>query len=83
MAFEVVWDKISLKFLDKLPKEEAKRIIKKVETANEDPIRYAERLVGSGIYKIRVGDYRVFVDIYYNPNIMKIRAIRHRSVAYQ
>ncbi|MBI2664490.1 hypothetical protein HYX10_04065 [Candidatus Woesearchaeota archaeon] len=58
MAFEVIWDPKSLKVLDKLPKEDSGRIVKKVDIVKEDPKRYAERLVGEEGYKIRVGDYK-------------------------
>ncbi|MBI2142596.1 type II toxin-antitoxin system RelE/ParE family toxin [Candidatus Woesearchaeota archaeon] len=83
MAFEVLWDPKSLKTLDKLPKEDSRRVVKKVDGAKDDPTRYAERLVGEEGYKIRVGDYRVFVDIYYAAGIIKVRAIRHRREAYK
>ena len=83
MAFEVIWDPKSLKVLDKLPEEDSSRIVKKVDVAKEDPKRYAERLVGEEGYKIRVGDYRVFVDVYYDTNMIKVRAIRHRREAYK
>jgi mRNA interferase RelE/StbE len=83
MTFEVKWDPKSLKTLDKLPKVDSLRIAKKVDIAKDDPIRYAERLVGEELYKIRVGDYRVFVDINHNPDTIKVRAIRHRREAYK
>ncbi|MBI2136971.1 type II toxin-antitoxin system RelE/ParE family toxin [Candidatus Woesearchaeota archaeon] len=83
MAFEIVWDPKALKVLDKLPKEYSQRIVKKVDLSKYDPERYAERLVGEEVCKIRVGDYRVFVDICYSPDIIKVITIRHRREAYR
>ena len=82
MSFELVWDQKAIKELGDLPKEIALRIIRKVEEAQENPLRYAERLVGQEVYKLRAGDFRIFVLINYNPNKLKISAIRHRKNAY-
>ena len=34
-------------------------------------------------FKIRAGDYRALVDIYYNPNIIVVRVVDHRSRVYK
>ena len=83
MNFELVWDEKAIKDLENLPKEIAQRIIRKVEEAQANPLRYVERLVGQEVYKLRVGDFRIFVLIDYNPNKLKISAIRHRKDAYK
>ena len=83
MIFEIVWDTKSLKILDKLPKEYAARIVKRIDEAKENPERYTETLVDFEGYKIRVGDYRVFVDLEYNPNKLIVRTIKHRREAYK
>jgi len=35
------------------------------------------------LYKIRIGDYRLFVDYYKDKDEMIIRSIRHRKNAYK
>ena len=83
MVFEVIWHPKAVRFLDKLPREIAIRIREKIDDVKEDTTRYTEQLVGSSDYKIRVGDYRIFVEITYNPDTIAILAIRHRRDAYK
>ena len=59
------------------------RIITKIDEVGENPKRYAERLVNVDAYKIRAGDYRIFVGINYNPNKLKVMAVKHRREAYK
>ncbi|MBI2140534.1 type II toxin-antitoxin system RelE/ParE family toxin [Candidatus Woesearchaeota archaeon] len=59
------------------------RILNKVDESEADPLRFAERLVDGEGYKLRVGDYRIFVSISFTPDKIKIMAIRHRRNAYQ
>lgn len=80
----VEWDPKAREFLRKLPKDIAKRIFNKVDREIIINVkRYLETLVGRDGYKIRVGDYRLFVDYYQNKDHLKIRSIRHRRNAYK
>ncbi len=45
--------------------------------------RYLEPLKGHDFYKIRVGDYRLFVDYYPEKDRLIVRMIEHRSRAYK
>ena len=83
MKFEVKWDPKAEKQLEKLPKEISNRIIKKIGEVAE---------TGRGIeslkdfrygFKIRIGEYRALVDIYFNPNIIVVRISGHRSIIYK
>ena len=83
MGFGVIWHPKAVKFLEKLPREIAVRIREKIDIAKDDPKRYVEKLVEMEDYKIRVGDYRIFVEITHNPHTLAILAIRHRREAYK
>jgi len=83
MIFQVLYDPNAEKQLDKLPRDIAKRIIKKMREVGE---------TGHGIetlkdekykYKVRVGDYRILIDITYNPNTVWVRYIDHRGRIYK
>ncbi len=83
MKFEVKYDPKAEKQLDKLQRDVAKRIINKMRQAGE---------IGHGIerienepygYKIRVGDYRVLVDLTFNPNVIWVRYVDHRGRIYK
>ena len=61
----IEWDPKARKLLRKLPRDIAARIYRKIdEEVKEDVTRFLETLVGIDGYKIRVGDYRLFVDYY-------------------
>ena len=59
--YEIVWDSQPRKFLKNLSKEDAIRIIKKVETLKENPRNeWVIKLKGrKEEYRIRQGDYRI------------------------
>lgn len=83
MKYAVLYDPKSEKQLDKLPKELAQRVILKMRLVGE---------TGQGIetikdeqygFKVRVGDYRILIDITYNPATIWVRYINHRSRVYK
>lgn len=78
------WDPKARDFLRKLPKDIAKRLFEKVDKDIRYNVKhYLESLVGMDVKKIRIGDYRLFVDFYEDKDILVIRAIRHRREAYK
>ena len=83
MMFEVRWDPKAEEQLEKLPKDISRRIVNRVRAVVES---------GKGIehlrdfkygFKIRIGDYRALVDIYYNDNIIIVRVVDHRKRVYK
>ena len=84
MALTIEWDPQARDFLRKLPSEISRRIFRKIDTnvrANVE--HFLETLVGISGYKIRVGDYRLFVDYDKGKGLLVIRSIRHRKNAYK
>ena len=63
MSYKIIWDPKVHDFLRKINKEDAKRIIKKVNGIVEDPKHYLETLVEIKSYKLRIGDYRALIDL--------------------
>lgn len=61
--FLIRWDKKAVDFLRKLDKKTAIRIINKIEEVAENPKHYIETLKNFDAYKVRVGEYRVIVDL--------------------
>ena len=64
MSYQIGWDEKERDFLRKIHKPDAQRIVKKTNSIVEDSFHYLERLVDLSGYKLRIGDYRVLVDIY-------------------
>ncbi|MBF0633576.1 MAG: type II toxin-antitoxin system RelE/ParE family toxin [Nitrospinae bacterium] len=86
MAYKVSWNKGVGKDLNQIPISTQKRIIEKVETllAN-DPLNQGRALVGKyrGLFRYRVGDYRIIYTI--NELAMEIRIcfVGHRKDIYR
>lgn len=83
MAYEIKWTDIASKQFGRLDKTVQKRIISKLESVQEDPFAYATRLVGFGVYKIRVGDYRIIATIEKNTLVILILKGGHRKSIYK
>ncbi|MFC1682494.1 type II toxin-antitoxin system RelE/ParE family toxin [Nanoarchaeota archaeon] len=63
MNYEIIWDTQPREFLRKIDKKDSQRIIKKINHIAESPFRYVEKLIGMKGYKLRIGDFRSFLDI--------------------
>ncbi len=82
MSF-VEWSKNSVDFIEKLNKEDSERIVKKIDEIKENPIRFIKGLINKDFGKIRIGDYRLFVDFIIKEDKLIIRSIKHRKNAYK
>lgn len=83
MNYDITWDTKAQDFLRKIHKPDAKRIIKKVNSITDDPRHYLEMLVDIMCYKLRVGDYRVLIDLDENKKLISVVLIGYRKDIYQ
>lgn len=69
----------------KIPKDRLSHILEAIEGLSDDPIPRAARKLYSteGLYRVRVGDYRVIYKIAHEEREIVIFYVRHRSVAYR
>jgi len=67
----------------KLPSDVQQRIIYKLTFAQANPFRFFSRLKSRPDYKLRVGDYRVIVDIKQTERIIDVNRIGHRRNVYK
>jgi mRNA interferase RelE/StbE len=58
------------------------RIVRKLDQATTNPSQYLERLSSIESHKLRVGDYRVIVDVDWNRQILYVLTLGHRSEIY-
>ncbi len=82
MTYSIEWDKKALKYLEKLPREIAKRILIKLDKIAEYPSRYLTHFEGD-YYKLRIGDYRILADIDNKEKIVFVRVFDKRSRIYK
>jgi len=83
MAYEIVWNSKAEDDLSDLDNEAQKRIILKLDSIVENPHRFLDYLQKYCVYKLRVGEWRIFIDIHDNCRELEVLRIRHRSKAYQ
>ena len=83
MNYAVRYDPLAEKQLTKLPKEISKRIVKKIREVSETGRGIESIKEESYGFKIRVGDYRVLVDLTYNPSTIWVRYVNHRGRIYK
>ncbi len=83
MTYEVEIKPKALKQLHKLPKGITIRILKKVNYIKDTPQSFMKKLESEDIWSLRVGDYRVFIDIDESKKLMEVIKVGHRKDVYQ
>ena len=86
MSFEISYDKQPDKFLSKVDKHIALRLMNKIETTlAENPVPHnAKTIVGEhGVFRIRIGDYRALYRIDYIKNKIIVFKLDKRPVVYE
>jgi len=83
MPFEIVWTEQSKDSLNRLERADIIRIIRKIEFVKSNPYVYAKKLAGKDVWRIRVGDLRVLLDIDSIKEVMRILEVGHRKNIYK
>ena len=81
--YTLIFEKRALKCLNKLDKQIKDRIWNKLQECKIDPHRYLEHLVEIKGFKLRVGDYRVIIDIENEIKVINILKMGHRKNIYE
>lgn len=82
MVWIVQWSEKSIKQLKKLNKKQAKIIRNRVVEIRHDPYSAVRRLANVQLYSLRVGQYRVILDLKREQLIVFAVSISKRSHAY-
>ena len=82
MTYEIIFSDKALSQLKKLEKNAQERIIAVLERIRVRPEIHVTKLVGDPGYKLRVGDYRIIMDI--DNKILRILILKvgHRRNIY-
>ncbi|MEI7718272.1 MAG: type II toxin-antitoxin system RelE/ParE family toxin [archaeon] len=80
--YEILFHKNAQKQLEKLPKEMQIRIVSVLDRIKISPHSYVKRLVNTPYFRVRVGDYRIIIDIQSNKLIIFVIEISHRKNVY-
>lgn len=80
--YGVIFSDLARKQFSKLPKEIQERIISSLKRIRIRPEAYVAKLVGDPSFKLRVGDYRVIMDIQRDKLIIFVMKLGHRKSIY-
>jgi mRNA interferase RelE/StbE len=83
MSYEIVFTDTSRKQFKKLEKDIQERIIKALERIRIRPEAHIKKLVGDPGYRLRVGEYRIILDIEKEKLIILVIKIGHRKNIYK
>ncbi len=83
MTWQVIWSEKSIKQLEKVDKKNAQKIYDSVLECIEDPFRVVIRLANSPFYRMRVGNYRIILDLQQNKMIVFVVETDHRGQIYK
>ena len=82
MTYHVIFSDLALKQLRKLDREIGQRIISALERIRIRPDAYVKKLVGDEGYRLRMGNYRVILDLDKEKLIILVLRIGHRRNVY-
>ena len=82
MVYRIIWSESAARQLAKLDRSVAKRILERVQELESDPSRFLRRLVGVPYYRLRVGDFRVIVEVAQDRLLVLVLKVGHRSKVY-
>jgi len=80
--YKVEFSQTAEKQLNKLNREIQERIIAVLERIRFKPFHFVKKLINSPYYRLRVGDYRVILDIQKNKLIIFVIELGHRKNIY-
>lgn len=80
--YEIEFSETAEKQLYKLERDTQVRIISTLERIRIKPYPHVKKLVGSDYFRLRVGDYRVILDIKESKLLIFIIEVGHRKNIY-
>ncbi|MFH0714685.1 MAG: type II toxin-antitoxin system RelE/ParE family toxin [Candidatus Diapherotrites archaeon] len=83
MPFKLVWSEKSKKDFKLIEKNICDRILERVELLAGQDIPRVEKVSGQKFYKYRVGNYRIFIQLFPVQKIMLVLRVLHRKNAYK
>ena len=86
MKYKIEFSHLSQKSLKKLPTEDSRKILRKIEALESDPFpaNRCKKIQGEeNLYRIRSGDYRILYRVIESNVIILILNVGHRKDIYQ
>ena len=81
--YDVFFSATAVRQLKRLDKHVQKRVISAIERIRIRPGSFLKRLVGMPYFRLRVGDYRVIIDIRQEKMVIMVVYVGHRKSIYK
>ena len=81
--YDVLFSGSAKKQLGKLEKHIQQRILSAVERVRIRPFHFVRRMVGEPYFRLRVGEYRIILDIKGDKMVIMVVHIGHRKTVYK
>jgi len=81
--YNLIFEKRALEDLNKLEPIIKERIWNKLQQCKENPFRFLEHLEEIQGFKLRVGDYRIIVNVNASTKTINILRVGHRKNVYE
>jgi mRNA interferase RelE/StbE len=79
MAYRIIWSESASRQLAKLDHAVARRIFDGVERLRDNPLGQLRRLVGLPHLGLRVGDYRIIIEVKEKELVVLVLKVGHRE----
>ena len=83
MTYKVIFSDFADKQLSKLSLDVQNRIVSTIKRCQVRPYNHVKKLVGSKHFRLRVGDFRVIMDIIDDKLIIHVIEVGHRKKVYK
>ncbi|MCL5881270.1 MAG: type II toxin-antitoxin system RelE/ParE family toxin [Candidatus Thermoplasmatota archaeon] len=80
--YEIKWTETTVQFLEKMEKDNTKRILEKMKFVSKDPFHYIKRLKGVPLYSLRTGKYRIIMSIERKKLVILVVDVGNRKNVY-
>ena len=81
--YKLVFEKKALRNLNKLDVLVKKRIWNKLQECKESPFAFLKPLVQIKGFKLRVGNYRIIIDVREEIRVLNVLKVGHRKNVYE
>jgi len=82
MTYSISWSEKAVKELGRLEKKDQRMIHSALDRIRIRPHRFVRKLVGEQGFRLRVGDFRVILDIKDDVLIIMVITVAHRRNVY-
>jgi mRNA interferase RelE/StbE len=86
MVWEIKWSKTAERQLEKISKSNrsiAQQIVAKLDEIVDDPYLLTEKMIGFDLRKLRVGNYRIILNLEVQKITVFVVQVGHRNKIYE